>query len=207
LVSTVAYSRQLLQQGTPDVEAFLRKDLARAVAVAIDRAAIQGSGTEGQPVGLLKHANVPVIPIGTNGGVPTADAIYALEESVALANFEMGGFLTTAQIRRLLRKTPQFTNATEPLWDAESGGLIGYPSFVSTNCPATLSKGTTNGSCHLIAAGDWSQMVIGTWWLELTADQFAQKRRGLIELTVHTGLDVIVLRDTAFALVTDATLT
>jgi HK97 family phage major capsid protein len=42
--STVV-SRQLVYQSSPDIEAFISNDIATAIAVAVDNAAINGTGT------------------------------------------------------------------------------------------------------------------------------------------------------------------
>jgi HK97 family phage major capsid protein len=204
LVATVSYSRQLIAQATPAVESFLRRDMARAIAVETDRVAIQGIGHSGEPLGLTGHSLIPIIAVGTNGGLATADVVYELEESVGKANLETTGFLTTPQQRRLLRKVPKIaTGTSEPLWDTD--GLLGYPSYTSTNVPSTLSKGTTNSSCHAIIGGDWSQLAIAVWDLSIVPDQYSRKKQGLIELNIYTTTDVIVLRDSGFAMCLDAT--
>ena len=50
--STVV-SRQLVYQSSPDIEALLANDIATAVAV--DNAAINGTGTAPQPLGILHY--------------------------------------------------------------------------------------------------------------------------------------------------------
>jgi HK97 family phage major capsid protein len=52
------YSRLMLQQATPDIEALVRNDLAKVMALGIDLAAINGSGTSGQPKGILDQAGI-----------------------------------------------------------------------------------------------------------------------------------------------------
>ena len=45
-------TRNLLMQGSPDVESLIRNDLAQSLAIAIDLGALSGSGSSGQPTGL-----------------------------------------------------------------------------------------------------------------------------------------------------------
>lgn len=50
--STVV-SRQLVYQSAPDIEAFVANDIGSAIGVAVDNAALNGTGTAPQPLGIL----------------------------------------------------------------------------------------------------------------------------------------------------------
>jgi Phage capsid family len=50
---STAISRQLVYQSSPDIEGFVANDLANAIGVAVDNAAINGTGTAPQPLGIL----------------------------------------------------------------------------------------------------------------------------------------------------------
>ena len=52
-------SRQLVYQSSPDIEAFVADDLANAIGVAVDNAALTGTGTAPQPLGILHYAANP----------------------------------------------------------------------------------------------------------------------------------------------------
>lgn len=208
LQSTTSVSRQLLAQCAANtaLETRLRMDLSKSHAEAFDAAGIAGTGSNGQPVGLLQLSGIGSVAIGTNGGVPTYNTIVDLEAAVANANAADNiGFLSTPNIRKLLRKT--FVNGTGslPVW-AENA-MLGHPAMVSTNCPSTLSKGTTNGSLSAIIGGVWSELILAEFGsVELIIDQFAQKKRGMIEVTSISMVDVVVPRPAAFAVVLDAAL-
>ena len=53
----VDFSKQLLVQGSPDVENMVRSDLSRMLAIAADSAVINGSGN-GQPTGILQNGDI-----------------------------------------------------------------------------------------------------------------------------------------------------
>ena len=205
LVTNCQYSRQLLGQARADLENFVLTDIGRAIAAEIDRAALNGSGTAGQPVGLLQVSAVPVVALGTNGANPTADNLAALEETIGLANLTPNGWLTTPSIRRRLRKTPSIASGYDPIWSDDAGGrVMGYLARTSTNVPSTLSKGTSNGNCHAIICGDWTQMIVSIWDHEVIVDPFQNKKTGLITVTVYTSIDLVVLRPSGFVLCLDA---
>ena len=51
-------TRQLMIQSSMDVEALIRDDLATAIALAIDLAGLEGSGSSGQPTGILNTSGI-----------------------------------------------------------------------------------------------------------------------------------------------------
>ncbi|RYG08504.1 MAG: phage major capsid protein, partial [Burkholderiales bacterium] len=52
------YSRNMLQQASPDVEQLLRRDMAGMLGEAVDLAAINGSGASNQPLGILGTSGI-----------------------------------------------------------------------------------------------------------------------------------------------------
>jgi len=65
------YTKQLLLQSSVSVDNLVRNDLQRAIAIALDYSAINGSGSSNQPTGILNTAGIGDVAMGTNGGVPT----------------------------------------------------------------------------------------------------------------------------------------
>ena len=66
-----AVTKDLLKQTSADVEAMLLEMLLTAQAELIDRAAIAGTGSNGQPTGILNTAGIGSVVMGTNGGAIT----------------------------------------------------------------------------------------------------------------------------------------
>jgi len=66
LASMVEYSRKLLRQS--DVEQILRRDMTRTMAVALDTAILNGSGSGAEPRGILQTSGIGAVVGGTNGG-------------------------------------------------------------------------------------------------------------------------------------------
>lgn len=64
----IDYSKQLLLQSTISVDAFVTRQLSRSIAIALDTAALNGSGASNQPTGILNTTGIGNVPIGTNGG-------------------------------------------------------------------------------------------------------------------------------------------
>lgn len=87
------WSRNMIQQASPDVEQLAHNDLALILAEALDLAAINGSGASNQPLGILGTAGIGSVAIGTNGGPITWDKVVDLMAEVEIDNAEGSGFL------------------------------------------------------------------------------------------------------------------
>jgi HK97 family phage major capsid protein len=204
LSATTGYSRKLLSQSAPGIEAWLRRRLALIHATALDRAAVNGSGASNQPLGLLRTSGIGDSAIGSNGGAPTAAIVNALERIVADANADAPacGWLTTPTMREKLRTIARFTNSALPLWG--DGQMLGHRAEVSANVPSTLTKGTST-DCHALLYGDWSNLLVAEFGvLEILVDPFTLKKQGMIEITSYQMCDIAVVRPPAFAACLDA---
>jgi HK97 family phage major capsid protein len=212
--ASTSFSRQFLAQSTIDAESFVRNDLATAHALAIDLAALNGSGSSNLPLGLLKTSGIGSVAIGTNGGPPTAGSITDLETAIADANADEAGmaFLTSPKMRGKLKKIGKLDSlyASLPLWESGpngEGSMNGYSALVSNQTPQTLVKGSSS-NCHAIILGYWPSLLIGEWGvIEILSDPYSKKRQGLVEVTSFQLVDIGIRQPASFAAITDATLT
>jgi HK97 family phage major capsid protein len=209
LQSTTSFSRQLLRQGVVDVENLVRNDLAEIHALAIDAAAISGTGSSNQPQGILSNTSVGVYALGANGAAPTYSSAVGLEYTVENANANIGpmGYLSTPGIKATLKTTQQFaTTNGVPVWTGgEEGQVNGYRAFSSKQVPANLTKGTSTTVCHAMLFGVWSQLYIGEWGaMEVITDPYRLKKQGMIEITSFQMLDIMLRYPEAFAVTKDA---
>jgi HK97 family phage major capsid protein len=203
--SSTAYSRQLLQESSVDVEALVRNDLLQIAAQGIDKAAIQGTGTL-QPLGVLNTTAIGDVPIGTNGGYPTYALLVDLTTKLYQANIFLTkpGFLTTPGIRGYLKQTWKVASYPETIWRDNEESLIAIPAQVSSNVPSTLTKGTKS-DCHAIIVGNWSDLLICEWGVvEVLVDPYRLKKQGVIEVTSFVMVDVALRYPVAFAAIKDA---
>lgn len=73
------YSRNMLMQSTPDIEMLVRNDLAAVLGLAIDLAAINGTGAgNNQPTGIMGTSGIGSVIGGTNGALIHAGSDYWL---------------------------------------------------------------------------------------------------------------------------------
>ncbi len=206
LQASTSYSRQLLAQAVIDVESLVREDLALIHALAIDKAAISGTGSSNQPTGILNTTGIGGVAMGTNGGVPTYEAMVDLESAILAANADTAqmGYLTTPGIRGKLKKTAELGNtAAQPVWRGNE--VNGYRAESTNQVPANLTKGTASGTCHAVIFGVFSELLVGEWGaLELVVDPFRLKKQGMIEVTSFEMVDIAIRYAEAFAAIKDA---
>lgn len=201
------YSRRLLLQSSIDVEAFVRMDLAKTIALEIDRAGINGSGASNEPRGIMQTSGIGSVAGGTNGLAPTYEHIVDLESAVAVANADVGNlaYLTNAKVRGKLRKTQQFSGTNGvPVW-AQDNELLGYQAKVSNQVPSNLTKGTSVGVCSAILYGNFAELIIGMWsGLDLLVDPYTSSTTGTVRIVALQDVDVAVRHAQSFAAMLDA---
>jgi len=211
LQASTAYSRQLLTQATIDVESLVRNDLSTIHALALDRAAIHGLSSAGQPCGLYL---TPGMATQAYGGVPTYLLAITQAAKVAAANADVGalGWLTTPGMAGKMKTTAESATAAMAgwLWQGtfRDGTIAGYRAASSSQVSATMSTlAETGASEHGIVFGNWNDLVLGLFGaLEIVVDPYAKKKRGLIEVTSFQMADIIVRHVESFAVSTGATL-
>src|SRR5690606_27489332 len=93
-------SRQLLQQSAPAIEGLVRDDLSYAVAAAVDAAIIAGSGTDGEPLGIINRTGVQTADMPT-----TWQDVLAIEQQLAALNINPTGWYTSPGVMSTLRGT------------------------------------------------------------------------------------------------------
>ena len=207
-------SRKLLLQSSLDVEAFVRADLAMAIALGIDLAAINGSGGS-QPTGILNLSGLALVVGGTNGAAATFANMIAMETDVAGSNADVGslGYLTNSKQRGALKQQPKL-GSTFPVFVWEDGqaifgqgwGLVnGYKAGVSNQVPATLTKGTSAGDCSAIIFGNWNDLIIGQWGeLDVLVDPYTNSNSGSVRVNEYQDVDIAARHTESFAAMVDA---
>ena len=92
-------SRQLQLQ-TPQADMFIRRELLRTIGTLVDVAVFNGSGSSGQPLGLLNTTGIGA----TAGASLDWDDVLGMQQTVAEANADDAGvsFIATPAVRKLL---------------------------------------------------------------------------------------------------------
>ena len=226
LAALSKYSRQTLLQATPGIEQLVRNDLVDGINVAMDLGILNGTGSGGQPTGIMGTSGIGSVAIGTNGGAITMETLVNLETELTIDNVPVDrssiNYITNAKVMGNLKKLraggstltdgPFLVN--DNLVAIGRGGtpsiVNGYPVYVTNQVPSTLTKGTSSGVCSAVLIGDFSQATVGMWGngLEITvgedADDFS---KALTSVRGIVSYDVGVREPKAFAAVLDVTTT
>jgi HK97 family phage major capsid protein/HK97 family phage prohead protease len=224
LAALSKYSRQMLLQGTPGIEELVRRDLTDGLNLALDLGILNGSGSNGQPTGILGTSGIGSVAMGTNGGAITLEKLVDLETEVMIDNGAVNrdsvAYVTNAKVMGALKKLraggsttgdgPFLVNAVgNTLGRGPAGSEInGYPVAVTNQVPSTLTKGSSSGVCSAVLMGDFSQAMVGFWGngLEITvgedADDFSKALASVRGIVTY---DVAVRHAESFAAIKDIT--
>lgn len=215
------YSRLMLQQSTPDIEMVVRNDLARVMALGLDAAAINGTGSSGQPTGILNQSGIGSVAMGTNGAAfvngstssPSGlDQVIQLERSVDVANALDGSlyYLANAKVVSALKQLKNTYG--EYLWQmtdddttaGTQGKINGFPVARSNQVPSNLTKGSGTALSALIF-GDFSSLVIGMWGaLEILPNPYGSGyTAGAVDIRAMQTVDIGVRHPESFAAIKD----
>lgn len=197
-------SRRLLLQSSVDVEMFVRSDLASVLALAIDSAAIAGSGTGGQPTGILNTSGIGLVSLGTNGLAPTWQSQIDLESAIAASNADIGNlkYVTSAKGRGKLKTVEKAASTGMFLW-GEGNMINGYEALATNQIPSNLTKGSgTNLSAEIF--GNFSDLIIGLWGsLDINVDPYSLGTSGAVRVTAFQDCDIGLRHAASFAAIKD----
>ena len=186
LASFVQISRNLLVQSDPSVETVIQDDITRAIAVAIDAAALAGTGSSNQPTGILATTGIGSVSFAS-AGAPTFAEIVAIESAISADN-AMGAnmaFVTTPALAGTLKTTTKDSGSGR--FVSEDNAIMGY----SVNPTSSMTANT-------ILLGDFSQLMIAQFGaVEVITDRNAQT--GQLTLGLHAMVDVGVRHAESFA--------
>lgn len=212
LQATTGYTRQLLVQTSVDVENMIREEFMEAHGLRIDKSGLYGLGANGEPTGIYRAPDVNVRAVG---GVPDLDDVIQTSVLLAEDNALRGslGWVTTPALAGKMRSTLEITGATggQTLWQGTilEGTLSGYRAKSSNQMSKVMTGSEETGGAENGAIfGNWRDMIVGMFQsMELIVDPFAQKKRGIIEVTSFQMADIILRHGESFAKWTGATLT
>lgn len=194
---SIPWTRQLSLQSSLDIEGLIRTDANKRIALAIDTAAMTGTGTSGQPKGLFNYDT-------SNSGINTvtygAAATFAKtrEAVAAIGSDNVPGTPTF-----LIDWTSWSKWSTKVidagsgffLWGGgETGDVRGFPGIVSQFLPSNKS-----------VAGVFQNMLLAYWeGVDVIVDPYSQKKSGVIEIMLQTHVDIAVRYPEAFCISTDS---
>lgn len=196
-------SRKLLIQSSLSVENFVRSDIARTIALELDRVGLNGSGASNQPEGVANVSGIGSEDIGTNGGAITWDKVVDLESNIAANNADIGSmaYITNAKVRGAMKKKLKASGVAGYIM--ENGMVNGYEAVISNQVLGNITKGTGTNLSQMFF-GNFADLVYGLWsGLDLTVDPYTHSTSGTLRVVALQDADLAVRHAESFALIGD----
>ena len=181
-------SKQLLHQGLPDVDALIRDDLNQAIAVGLDKAVFQGSGS-GEPQGIDGATGVTTSTI-SSAAAPAKAEIFEFLEDVDTGN-ALGGALswvTTPALASYLKQTQIDSSTGKYYWDMASDTILGYRAY-----------STSQAASNDIFFGNFNDYILGVFdGIDIVADIYTGAKTRTVTYVVNVMADGDVRRGASF---------
>ena len=201
----VDVSRHLLHQSAVAIEAILRQDLINGLASAVDKGALQGSGSSNQPTGILNQSGIGSVAIGTNGGAGTYTSVVNTWKEVSTDNADLGAlswFTTPIQVSRFMT-TAKVSSTDSQMIMNDKVNLLGYKVNSTKNMPDDLTKGSSS-TCSALLFGNFNDLIIGEWGnLDVTVDPYSLSTLGATRIASFYDIDIAVRHAESFAAIQD----
>ena len=183
VAALVKLSNRLVKLSIPAAEQIVRNDIATALGLRADLAALRGTGIDGEPLGVANTPGLATVDFNASASGyitnPGYEQFYDMEYQLAQANALEGnlGFLFHPTLRRALAKirvdqgggasTGQFL--ANPVTDPQLESYLGYPFRKTTQIPTNLDPSTVGTEVYF---GNWSDLIIAMWGgMEILASQ------------------------------------
>jgi HK97 family phage major capsid protein len=181
--ASIVVSTRLIRQSGMAGAALVEGQLLAAIGSAIDRAAIQGTGLDGEPVGLLTDPAIQSVDTTTF----TFEKFAEMERLIGEGYGEVSGelaFLMDPELREDLKTQSRVPDTGGPsIWEA-----IDCTKLATPFCPAQKQ-----------ILGDFSQLAIGHWGaVDLLVNPFSLDDQGFVRLTASMHADIIAARPESF---------
>lgn len=157
LRAVVIASRELVNDA-PNFGQQFETSMRQSFASQMDRAALVGSGTGAEPLGIFGSAGISIVTLGTNGATltnydPLVDSIVALQTANAQP---ATAFIYAPRTNGTLGKLKDTTN--QPLVAPKL--VSDVPHLVTSSIPINQTQGTST-DCSTILSGDFADCLIG----------------------------------------------
>ncbi|GEM_PF-3313776 len=186
-VGLLQFSRRLLQQAS--IESFVRRELIKTAATAVDAAALGGSGTSGEPLGIVNVAGANAV----DGSSFSHAKAVAMKGACANANAPDSEitFAAPPAVRELLELRELTSGSGQFVW--KNDRVADRTATVSTSMPAAT-----------LTAGAWSTatlLLYGRRGVQLDFNRFdsALFRAGILQCRVLVACDVLFPQPAAFS--------
>lgn len=189
----VIISRELFDDSLPNADGVIANSFAKQLAVALDYAALRGSGVAPVPQGVLNTPGVTPTTHGANGtAITNYDFLLNAVQVVRSNNFEPNAHIVSPKTVTDLRTLKDSQNRyLQPPPDS-------LPLLATNQIPTNLTVGTASTGTE-IYTGQWDQLAFGVrteFILEFLRERYADY--GQYAFVGHLRADVQLLHPAAF---------
>ena len=180
-------TRQLMIQSSLDVENLIRSDLAGSMAIAIDNAALEGSGSSGNPTGITNTTGINTVSL-SSAAAPTFAEMVSMESAVAVDNALLGGlvYIVHPTNAGTLKTTTKDSGSGQFVY--QNGEINGYPVVVSSQLTA-----------NNYVFGNMQDLLVGMFsGLDIVVDPYSNSTSGTVRVVALQSLDVNVRHAVSF---------
>jgi HK97 family phage major capsid protein len=192
-------TRKTLKQSGTALEAAVRRDMANAMGVEMDKAVFLGTGANGQPLGVIAGAATYGITDTDLAGAPTWAAFRA-----AVVRFMTANAAGSPSAVRMMIRPEVWSDLDDTLI---SGTAVSEWERLTRNIPASNIAMTTNGlaapagdpaeTTALLTtnAGGVAPIFVGAWGaVDVIRDPYSDAQSGGLRITALATMDLTVAR-------------
>ena len=180
-------TRQLMIQSSIDVENLVRNDLAASMAIAIDDAALEGSGSSGNPTGITNTSGINTVSL-SSAAAPTFAEMVSMETAVRVDNALLGdlAYIVHPTNYGTLKTTEKASNTAQ--FVAVNDEINGYSAVVSPQLTA-----------NNYVFGNFNDLLIGMFGgLDIVVDPYTSSSSGTVRIVALQSVDVAVRHAVSF---------
>jgi HK97 family phage major capsid protein len=171
-------------------------DFAKVMALAVDLAALEGTGSSGQPSGISVTAGIGSV---TGTSLDLADCIeFQTDVATGNALTPNCAYVTTPAVAGLLSARARISSTDSvTLWQGNvlEGRIEGY-----------RARTTTQVTAASMVFGDFEQVVIGEWgFLEMALNPYASFAAAITGIRAIQSVDIGIRQAAAFSRATSIT--
>lgn len=200
-------SRLLMKESVPAIDQVVQDDLLRSVADKIEFYAIQGSGSSGQPTGILNDGNVGNVDISSGTDIDAltwadiTNIVKTVEDANGVINQATLGWLSNPKVKAKMANTSRVASTDSVmLMNDPWSSIYGYPAEFTSNVPSDLDPGDGGSDASALIFGDFSQLIVGLFGApSILIDETTGGLAGTVRIIIHQDVDVALRNAVSFA--------
>lgn len=200
-------SRLLMKESVPAIDQVVQDDLLRSVADKIEYYAIQGSGSSGQPTGILNDGSVGNVDISAGTDVDAltwadiTNIVKTVEDANGVINQATLGWLSNPKVKAKLANTSRVASTDSVmLMNDPWNSIYGYRAEFTGNVPSDLDPGDGGSDASAVIFGDFSQLIVGLFGApSILIDETTGGLAGTVRIIIHQDVDIALRNAVSFA--------